>query len=202
MPGVDLEVSVHRFPTLIGWLIPAPGTRWSTSWTPFERYYLIFMIEEDVDKTAFVTEYGIYCSKIIAFGLKNVGATYQSMVNKETMRPTSARALTTYEENAYLVLDKQLEKLFKGPRHMWGLIFKGDFIVFRCYVKPNPDKIATMQAMRPRTQKEAQRLTGRIIALTRFISNAGDRSLPFFKDIKKGKKFEWTPECEKSFQEL
>ncbi|GAA0175822.1 hypothetical protein LIER_41983 [Lithospermum erythrorhizon] len=54
----------------------------------------------------------------------------------------------------------------------------------------------------PRTQKEAQRLTARITALTRFISRAGDRSLPFFKAIKKGKEFEWTPECEESFQEL
>ncbi|GAA0185229.1 hypothetical protein LIER_32517 [Lithospermum erythrorhizon] len=44
----------------------------------------------------------------------------------------------------------------------------------------------------PHTQREVERLTGRIGGLTRFISRAGDRSFPF----------EWTPECEKSFQEL
>ncbi|GAA0170813.1 hypothetical protein LIER_24994 [Lithospermum erythrorhizon] len=54
----------------------------------------------------------------------------------------------------------------------------------------------------PQTQKEVQRLTGRITALTRFISRVGDRNLPFFKAIKKGQDFEWTLECEKSFQEL
>ncbi|GAA0142388.1 hypothetical protein LIER_03296 [Lithospermum erythrorhizon] len=54
-------------------------------------------------------------------------------------------------------------------------------------IEPNLDKIAAVQAMQiPRTQKEVQRLTGRIAALIRFISRAGDRMLPFFKAIKKG----------------
>ncbi|GAA0150447.1 hypothetical protein LIER_09389 [Lithospermum erythrorhizon] len=35
---------------------------------------------------------------------------------------------------------------------------------------------------------------GRIAALNRFISRAGDRSLPFFKAVKKGRELEWTPE--------
>ncbi|GAA0139561.1 hypothetical protein LIER_35105 [Lithospermum erythrorhizon] len=54
----------------------------------------------------------------------------------------------------------------------------------------------------PKTQKEAQRLTRIIVALTRFISRPRDWSLPFFKAIKTRKEFEWTPDCEQSFQEL
>ncbi|GAA0149482.1 hypothetical protein LIER_43061 [Lithospermum erythrorhizon] len=54
----------------------------------------------------------------------------------------------------------------------------------------------------PRTQNEVQCLMGRIIALTRFISRSGDMNFPFFKDIKKRREFEWTPECEESLQEL
>ncbi|GAA0154215.1 hypothetical protein LIER_12266 [Lithospermum erythrorhizon] len=77
------------------------------------------------------------------------------------------------------------------------------YIISQQDIEPNLDKIAAVQAMQsPRTQKEAHCLTGRIAALTRFISRVGDRSLPFFKAIKKGREFEWTPECEKSFQEL
>ncbi|GAA0139713.1 hypothetical protein LIER_42594 [Lithospermum erythrorhizon] len=45
-------------------------------------YLQIFMAEEDVEKTTFVTEYGIYSWKFMPFGLKNFGATYQRMVNK------------------------------------------------------------------------------------------------------------------------
>ncbi|GAA0143735.1 hypothetical protein LIER_35799 [Lithospermum erythrorhizon] len=48
----------------------------------FRGYHQIFMAEEDVEKTTFVTEYGIYCWKVMAFGLKNSRATYHRMVNK------------------------------------------------------------------------------------------------------------------------
>ncbi|GAA0178856.1 hypothetical protein LIER_29894 [Lithospermum erythrorhizon] len=42
----------------------------------------IFMAEEDLENTVFITEYGIYYWKVMAFDLNNVGATYQQMVNK------------------------------------------------------------------------------------------------------------------------
>ncbi|GAA0168663.1 hypothetical protein LIER_23330 [Lithospermum erythrorhizon] len=48
----------------------------------FRGYHQIFMAEEDVEKTAFITEYGIYCWKMMAFGLKNAGTKYQRMVKK------------------------------------------------------------------------------------------------------------------------
>ena len=45
-------------------------------------YHQILLAEEDQPHTAFITSFGVYCYKIMPFGLKNAGATYQSMVNK------------------------------------------------------------------------------------------------------------------------
>ena len=40
------------------------------------------MAEEDQEKTAFITSQGLYCYRVLPFGLKNSGATYQRLVNQ------------------------------------------------------------------------------------------------------------------------
>ena len=47
----------------------------------FSGYNQILMKEEDQEKTAFVTKQGLYCYKVMPFGLKNTRATYQRLVN-------------------------------------------------------------------------------------------------------------------------
>ena len=48
----------------------------------FLGYNQILMKEEDKEKTAFVTSQGLYCYKVMPFGLKNVGTNYQRLVNQ------------------------------------------------------------------------------------------------------------------------
>lgn len=55
----------------------------------------------------------------------------------------------------------------------------------------NPDKIsAVLNMSSPRNVREVQRLTGCLAALGRFISHLADKSLLFFKALKR-KEFEW-----------
>ena len=48
----------------------------------FFGYNQIKMDEEDQEKTWFVTNQGLFCYKVMSFGLKNTGATYQRLMNK------------------------------------------------------------------------------------------------------------------------
>ena len=43
----------------------------------FSGYSKILMTPEDMEKTSFITKWGTYCYRVMPFGLKNVGATYQ-----------------------------------------------------------------------------------------------------------------------------
>lgn len=42
----------------------------------FSGYNQIKMDEADQEKTSFITSQGLFCYKVMPFGLKNVGATY------------------------------------------------------------------------------------------------------------------------------
>ncbi|GJZ21780.1 reverse transcriptase domain-containing protein [Tanacetum coccineum] len=74
-------------------LLPLPEIDWkveSLCGYPFKcfldaykGYHKIQMAESDEEKTAFHTSHGVYCYTKMPFGLKNAGATYQRLVDKD-----------------------------------------------------------------------------------------------------------------------
>ena len=51
----------------------------------FLGYNQTRMHEADQEKTSFVTKQGLFCYKVMPFGLKNAGVTYQRLMNKMFM---------------------------------------------------------------------------------------------------------------------
>ena len=58
------------------------GHKLLTFMDAFSGYNQIQMAKEDQEKTAFITSQRLYCYKVMPFGLKNTGATYQKLVNQ------------------------------------------------------------------------------------------------------------------------
>src|SRR6187455_2507601 len=54
----------------------------------------------------------------------------------------------------------------------------------------------------PSTKKGAQRLTGRMASLNRFISRSAERNLPLFEVLKSAEVFQWGLVQQKAFDEL
>ena len=48
----------------------------------FSGYNQIKLSKDDQEKTSFVTSQGLFCYKVMPFGLKNAGATYQRLTNR------------------------------------------------------------------------------------------------------------------------
>jgi len=77
------------------------------------------------------------------------------------------------------------------------------FMLIERGIEANPDKCAALIRMRsPTTVKEVQQLTGRMAALSRFLSASGDKGYPYFQCLKKNNRFLWTLECEEAFVKL
>ena len=75
------------------------------------------------------------------------------------------------------------------------------FIVNNRGIEANPDKIkAVLDMPSPSSIKGVQCLTGRIAALSRFVSKASDKCQPSFQIPKKA--FQWDARCEEAFVAL
>ena len=75
------------------------------------------------------------------------------------------------------------------------------FIVNSQGIEATPYNIKVVLDMRPPSNtKEIQRLTGRIVALSRFVSRSSDKCQPFFQVLKKV--FHWDAQCEEAFLAL
>ncbi|KAK0586525.1 hypothetical protein LWI29_008372 [Acer saccharum] len=186
----------------------------------YSGYNQIRMNKADEEKTSFTTDQGLYCYKVMPFGLKNAGATYQRLVNRMFARQigknmevyvddmltksTTAEKHTEDLKETFDVLRKYQMKL--NPSKCVFGVPSGRFLGFQVHqrgIEVNPEKIKALEGMAsPRTLKDVQRLTGCLASLNRFIAKSTDKCAPFFKAIKKGKGLEWSTECEEAFQKL
>lgn len=70
-------------------------------------------------------------------------------------------------------------------------------------IEVNPKKLrAIMDMASPNSIWEVQRFTGRIAALSRFISRSAHHNYPLFQVLRKAQKFGWDDKCEQAFQDL
>ena len=77
------------------------------------------------------------------------------------------------------------------------------FLLTKRGIKVNPEKCAAIIAMRsPISIKEVQQLTGRMAALSKFVSAGGDKGHPYFQCLKRNNRFVWIRECEEAFLKL
>ncbi|KAM1656066.1 hypothetical protein ACFX2K_008255 [Malus domestica] len=187
----------------------------------YSGYNQILMNPSDQEHTAFTTDRGLYCYKVMPFGLKNAGATYQRLVNSMFAEQIG--------KNMEVYVDDMLVKSKHADQHITDLsetftilkryrmrlnpnkcafgVGSGKFLGFMISqrgIEANPEKIKAILDMKePITSKDIQSLTGKVAALTRFISKATDRCAPFFKALKGNKKYiTWTEECAKAFRNL
>ncbi|XP_056691812.1 uncharacterized protein [Spinacia oleracea] len=77
------------------------------------------------------------------------------------------------------------------------------YMVTQRGIEARPDQIrAFINLQSPRSQKDVQKLAGRLVALNRFISRSSDKCKLFYDILKKNEKFSWTDQHEAALQQL
>ncbi|VFQ98655.1 unnamed protein product [Cuscuta campestris] len=104
------------------------------------------------------------------------------------------------------VRQKKRYNLRLNPKKCVFAVHTGKFLGFMVTkrgIEPNPEKIRAITEMQaPTSVRDVQKLTSRLVALSRFLSRSAERSLPFFKVLKKANTFVWDEDCQMEFEEL
>ncbi|KAG9453148.1 hypothetical protein H6P81_006052 [Aristolochia fimbriata] len=142
-------------------------------------YKQIRMDPKDEEMTAFRTPKGIFCYKVMPFGLKNAGATYQIA----------------------------MQRIFDDFQHKFVECYVDDLVVKTKarddHIKDLRTKIDVIQQMpEPKNQSELKSLQGHLTYIRRFISNLAGRCQPFSCLMKKDTLFEWDESCRRAFQNI
>ena len=107
------------------------GHKLLTFMNAFFGYNQIQLAEKDQEKTTFITSQGLYCYRVMPFGLKNAGATYQRLVNQMFNKQIG--------RNVEVYVDDMLVKSKEEEDHLDDL--KETFNTLRQYnMKLNPTK--------------------------------------------------------------
>ncbi|GKC51596.1 reverse transcriptase domain-containing protein [Tanacetum coccineum] len=157
------------------------------------------------------------------FSLKNARATYQRLVDK-TFQKQIGINLEVYVDDLVIKsrteheIIRDMKETFKtmreinmklNPKKCTSGIEEGTFRWYKVNtegIMVCPDKVrAVLNLPPPKCLKDVQKLNGKLASLNRFLSKSVEKSLSFFKTLKKCTKksdFQWTAEAEAVFKEM
>jgi hypothetical protein len=183
-------------------------------------YHQLKIRESDIPKTAFRTRYGLYEYTVMSFGLTNALAYFMYLMNKVFMEYLDrfivvfiddilifSKTMEEHEEHLRLVLEKlrsnQLyAKFSKCQFWLTEVAFLG-YVISAGGVSFDLSKVKdVLNWMPPITVSEIRSFLRLAGYYRRIIKDFSKIAKPMTKQLEKNKAFEWTRECQASFEEL
>ena len=181
-------------------------------------YHHVTLGRSSRGKTAFVTPFGKYEFLMVSFGLAQVPAYFQLLMNKvlkglkfamtylddiiifsknESQHLEHLETVFSHLREAGLKMKRSKCDFFKKEIHYLGHLISPE------QISPLPNKLDCIRHMpAPKNVKEIKQFLGLTGYYRKFVPRFADISRPLTTLTKKDKKFEWTPACQKSFDLL
>ncbi|GKE86832.1 reverse transcriptase domain-containing protein, partial [Tanacetum coccineum] len=131
------------------------------------------------------------------FGLRNAGETYQRLVDKPFYKQIGIN-LEVYVDD--LVIKSRTENVIGRRRDVLRIQSQHQGAES---MSDNVDDVLSLSS--PKCLKDVQNLNGKLASLNRFLAKLAEKSLPFFKTLKKCRKksdFHWTTEAKEAFKQM
>uniref|UniRef100_A0A0E0D2Q3 RNA-directed DNA polymerase n=1 Tax=Oryza meridionalis TaxID=40149 RepID=A0A0E0D2Q3_9ORYZ len=183
-------------------------------------YHQLKIRPGDIPKTAFSTRYGLYEFTVMSFGLTNAPAYFMNLMNKVFMEYLHKFVVVfiddifiyskdeeEHAEHLRQVLEKLREhqlyaKFSKCEFWLKEVAFLGH-VISAGGVAVDPAKVeAVTEWKAPKSVTEIRCFLGLAGYYRRFIEGFSKIARPMTQLLKKEKKFEWTEQCQASFEQL
>ena len=182
-------------------------------------YYHIGLTRESEAKSAFVVPMGKWQFKRTPFGLSQAPAYFQLLIDQVLM---GCGDFTMGYLDDIIVFSKteeehlhHLEEIFKCLKHFDLKMKREKSSFFKRHIQylghlvseegfePLPEKLEAVRVIpHPKSAKEVKQFLGLIGYYRKFIPRFSDLSRPLTRLTRHDCKFEWTPQCQKSFDHL
>lgn len=183
-------------------------------------YWQIPVHSMDKEKTAFVTPDGLYEFNVMPFGLCNAPATFERFMDT-ILRGLKWNICMCYLDDVVIFgrtfseHNERVELVLKCIRNA-GLVLNAKkchfgarqtlvlgHLVNKDGIRPDPNKTAAVRAFKPPgSVKELRSFLGLCSYFRRFIPAFAEVAFPLTCLLRQGASFEWTPDCETSFNQL
>ncbi|KAL0405890.1 UNVERIFIED_CONTAM: Transposon Tf2-12 polyprotein [Sesamum latifolium] len=168
-------------------------------------YWQLRIAEKDIPKIAFRTRYGHYEFLVMPFGLTNAPAAFMALMNRTFQEYLDREE---HEQHLRIVLqilkEKELyAKLSKCEFWVNQVVFFLGHVISGDGVMPDPSKVkAVMEWRIPKNATEVRSFLGLAGYYRRFVEGFSIIAGPLTKLLRKGVAFQWTEQCQQSFDEL
>jgi hypothetical protein len=182
-------------------------------------YHQLKIRELDIPKTAFHTRNGLYEYTVMSFGLTNASAYFMYLMNKVFMEYLDKFVVIfiddilifskteEHEKHQRMVLEKlrsnQLYAKFSKCEFWLTEVAFLEHVISARGVSVDPSKVKNvLNWMTPTNASEIRSFLGLVGYYRQFIKDFSKIAKPMIRLLEKNKGFDWTEECQASFEEL
>ena len=187
-------------------------------------YWQVKMSDTSREKTAFVTQHGLFEFRVMPFGLTNAPAVFQRLMHEvvSTLNPMGGQSFVSVYIDDLLVYSKTLDehlhhlgrvmdrlrevnlKLQPAKCHFFRqtVEFLGHVLTPQGLL-PNPKQVTAVQNFpTPQNITELRQFLGLASYYRRFVALFAKVASPLHRLTGKDVRWEWSQDCQKSFSEL